>query len=64
MQLARTEVLDDCSLLLYPGFPLFTVGGFHLHPKNINTSNNKLEDLNRTVSRRQHLLVTYIRART
>lgn len=29
MQLARAEVLDDCALTLYPGLPLFTVGGFN-----------------------------------
>lgn len=51
MQLVRAEVLDDCSPLLHPGLPLFTVGGFNSSScTNIMTSNNKLEELNHTVA--------------
>lgn len=51
MQLARAEVLDDCCLLLYPGIPLFTVGGFNSSScKNIISSNYILKELNHTVA--------------
>ncbi len=47
MQLARAEVLDGCSLLLYLGLPLLTVGGFNSSPsKNIMTLQEHMGLLN------------------
>lgn len=46
MQLARAEDLDGCSLLLYPGLPLFTVGGFNSSTcKNILALHNTFSNI-------------------
>lgn len=51
MQLARAEVLDDCSVLLHPELPLFTVGGVNPSScNNIVPSKNKVKDFNHTVA--------------